>query len=364
MIKDEKRALILVGGYGTRLRPLTLSRPKPLVEFANKPILLHQIEALVAAGVTEVILAVSYRAEQMEQELIKEAQKLGISIIFSHETEPLGTAGPLALAKNILSKSSKPFYVLNSDIICDFPFKELADFHESHGKEGTIVVTRVEEPSKYGVVVYDKDNCIDSFVEKPQEFISNKINAGLYILNPSVLNRIELRPTSIEKEVFPGMAEDKQLYAFELQGFWMDVGQPKDFLTGMCLYLKHLRQTNSDKLYKGPGVVGNVLVDPTAKIGSDCQIGPNVTIGPGVVIEDGVCIKRSTILRNATIRSNSWLESCIVGWRSSVGRWVRMEAITVLGEDVIVKDETYVNGGQVLPHKNIAASVPEPQIIM
>uniref|UniRef100_V5GZM5 mannose-1-phosphate guanylyltransferase n=1 Tax=Anoplophora glabripennis TaxID=217634 RepID=V5GZM5_ANOGL len=364
MIKDEKRALILVGGYGTRLRPLTLSRPKPLVEFANKPILLHQIEALVAAGVTEVILAVSYRAEQMEQELIKEAQKLGISIIFSHETEPLGTAGPLALAKNNLSKSSKPFYVLNSDIICDFPFKELADFHESHGKEGTIVVTRVEEPSKYGVVVYDKDNCIDSFVEKPQEFISNKINAGLYILNPSVLNRIELRPTSIEKEVFPGMAEDKQLYAFELQGFWMDVGQPKDFLTGMCLYLKHLRQTNSDKLYKGPGVVGNVLVDPTAKIGSDCQIGPNVTIGPGVVIEDGVCIKRSTILRNATIRSNSWLESCIVGWRSSVGRWVRMEAITVLGEDVIVKDETYVNGGQVLPHKNIAASVPEPQIIM
>lgn len=287
MIKDGKRALILVGGYGTRLRPLTLSRPKPLVEFANKPILLHQIEALVAAGVTEVILAVSYRAEQMEQELIKEAQKLGINIIFSHEIEPLGTAGPLALAKDILSKSSKPFFVLNSDIICDFPFKELSDFHESHGKEGTIVVTRVEEPSKYGVVVYDKDNCIHSFIEKPQEFISNKINAGLYIFNPSVLNRIELRPTSIEKEVFPGMAEDKQLYAFELQGFWMDVGQPKDFLTGMCKYLKHLRATNSNKLYKGPGVVGNVLVDPTAKIGSDCQIGPNVTIGPGVVIEDG-----------------------------------------------------------------------------
>lgn len=287
MGKEGKRALILVGGYGTRLRPLTLSRPKPLVEFANKPILLHQIEALVSAGVNEVILAVSYRAEQMEQELIKEAKKLGISIIFSHETEPLGTAGPLALAKNILSKSPKPFFVLNSDIICDFPFKELAEFHEKHGKEGTIVVTRVEEPSKYGVVIYDKDNCIDSFVEKPQEFISNKINAGLYILNPSVLSRIELRPTSIEKEVFPGMAEDKQLYAFELQGFWMDVGQPKDFLMGMCLYLKHLRANDSNKLYKGPGVIGNVLVDPTAKIGSHCQIGPNVTIGPGVVIEDG-----------------------------------------------------------------------------
>ncbi|CAG9816861.1 unnamed protein product [Phaedon cochleariae] len=364
MEEEGKRALILVGGYGTRLRPLTLSRPKPLVEFANKPILLHQIEALVDAGVTEVILAVSYRAEQMEQELTAEATKLGISIVYSHETEPLGTAGPIALAKKHLTKSTKPFYVLNSDIICDFPFKELASFHEAHGREGTIVVTKVEEPSKYGVVVYDKNNGIQSFVEKPQEFISNKINAGLYMLNPSVIDRIELRPTSIEKEVFPQMATDKQLFAFELQGFWMDVGQPKDFLTGMCLYLKHLRTTDGERLYKGNGAVGNVLVDPTARIGNNCQIGPNVTIGPGVVIEDGVCIKRSTILRDATIRSNSWLDSCIVGWKCLVGKWVRMEGTTVLGEDVIVKDETYINGGQVLPHKNIATSVPEPQIIM
>lgn len=251
--KTGMRGLILVGGYGTRLRPLTLSRPKPLVEFANKPILLHQIEALVDAGVTEVILAVSYRAKQMELELSAEAKKLGINLIFSHETEPLGTAGPIALAGDHLSNSSEPFFVLNSDIICDFPFKELAQFHRSHGKEGTIVVTKVEEPSKYGVVVYKEGGAIESFVEKPQEFISNKINAGLYILNPSVISRIELRPTSIEKEVFPGMARDGELYAFELKGFWMDVGQPKDFLTGMCMYLKSLREKDPEQLYKGRG---------------------------------------------------------------------------------------------------------------
>lgn len=286
--KEGMRALILVGGYGTRLRPLTLSRPKPLVEFANKPILLHQIEALVNAGVTKVILAVSYRAEQMEEELSEEARRLGISLIFSHETEPLGTAGPLALASEIIKESSEPFFVLNSDIICDFPFKQLAEYHHTHGKEGTIVVTKVKEPSKYGVVVYDEVGCVERFVEKPQEFISNKINAGLYILNPSVLNRIELRPTSIEKEVFPGMASDGELYAFELEGFWMDVGQPKDFLTGMCLYLKSLRQKSPELLYSGPSVEGNVLVDPTAKIGTGCKIGPNVTIGPGVIIEDGI----------------------------------------------------------------------------
>lgn len=110
--------------------------------------------------------------------------------------------------------------------------------------------------------------------------------------------------------------------------------------------------------------MGNVLVDPTAKIGEGCRIGPNVTVGPDVVIEDGVCIKRSTILTGAIVKSHSWLDSCIVGWRSVVGRWVRLEGITVLGEDVIVKDEIYINGGQVLPHKSISASVPEPQIIM
>ncbi|XP_015120306.1 mannose-1-phosphate guanyltransferase beta [Diachasma alloeum] len=358
------RALILVGGYGTRLRPLTLSRPKPLVEFANKPMLLHQFEALVASNVTEIILAVSYRAEEMEKELSAEAEKLGVNLIFSHEKEPLGTAGPLALAKDILSKSDEPFFVLNSDIICDFPFKQLFQFHKSHGGEGTIVVTKVEEPSKYGVVLYNKEGRIESFIEKPQEFVSNKINAGIYIFNPSILSRIELKPTSIEKEVFPGMASDNVLYAMELQGFWMDVGQPKDFLKGMCLYLASLRQKQPEKLYSGDGVVGNVLVDPTAVIGKNCRIGPNVTIGPGVVLADGCCIKRSTILKSATIREHSWLDGCIVGWRCVVGRWVRMEGITVLGEDVIVKDELYINGGQVLPHKSIASSVPEPQVIM
>jgi len=367
------KAMILVGGYGTRLRPLTLTKPKPLVEFANKSMVLHQIEALVEAGVNQVVLAVSYHAESLEKQLSVEAKRLGITITFAHEEEPLGTAGPLALSRSILASNDEPFFVLNADVICDFPFKKMVQFHMNHGKEGTIVVTKVDEPSKYGVVVYEpKDGKIESFVEKPQEFVSNKINAGMYIFKPSVLDRIELRPTSIEKEVFPFMARDGQLHCMELDGFWMDVGQPKDFLTGMCLYLNFLRENNAKtnetkterQLATGPCIVGDVIVDPSAKIGSNCRIGPNVTIGPGVVIEDGVCIKRCTVLEGAKICSHSWLDSCIIGWRCHVGRWVRMENVSVLGEDVIVKDEVYVNGGKVLPHKSIAVSVPEPQIIM
>jgi mannose-1-phosphate guanylyltransferase len=128
-------------GFGTRLRPLTLTLPKPLVEFANKPMILHQIEALVQAGVKHIVLAVNYRPEIMVSVLERYEKEFGVKITFSVESEPLGTAGPLALAREILAKDNSPFFVLNSDIICDFPFVQLRDFHLAHGREGTIVVS-------------------------------------------------------------------------------------------------------------------------------------------------------------------------------------------------------------------------------
>ncbi|CAF0919068.1 unnamed protein product, partial [Brachionus calyciflorus] len=213
----------------------------------------------------------------LEKEISEEANRLGIKITMSQDYESLGTAGPLALAKKYFKETREPFFVLNSDVICEFSFDDKLKFHLNHKCEGTILVTKVEEPSKYGVVVYDKETGkIHKFVEKPKEFVSNRNNAGLYILNPSVLNRIELRNMFIEKEVFPFMCQDGQLYAMELPGFWMDVGQPKDYLTGMCMYLESLRKKSPEVLYSDQCVVGNVLIDPTAKIGKDCRIGPNV----------------------------------------------------------------------------------------
>jgi len=364
-IEQKMKALILVGGYGTRLRPLTLTKPKPLVEFCNKPMVLHQIEALADVGVDHVILAVSYLSDMLQREMEVEAKRLNIKITISQETEPLGTAGPLALARDHLQSDNEPFFVLNSDVICEFPFNELIQFHKKHQREGTIVVTKVDEPSKYGVVVYEKaTGQIDRFVEKPREYVSNKINAGLYIFNTNILKRIELRPTSIEKEIFPAMANDKNLFAFELKGFWMDVGQPKDYLIGMGFYLNHVRHSYPDQLSTHSGVVGNVLLDPTAKIGERCRIGPNVVIGPRVIIQDGVCLKNCTILADSLIKSHSWIANTIIGWRCNIGKWVRMENTTVLGLDVSVQDEIFINGGVILPHKAIAESVTEPKIII
>uniref|UniRef100_A0A8R1EIP0 NTP_transferase domain-containing protein n=1 Tax=Caenorhabditis japonica TaxID=281687 RepID=A0A8R1EIP0_CAEJA len=142
----------------------------------------------------------------------------------------------------------------------------MVEFHKKHGREGTIAVTKVEEPSKYGVVVFDEENGkIDDFVEKPQEYVGNKINAGLYIFSSAILDRIPLKPTSIEKEIFPNMASSGNLYAFVLPGFWMDVGQPRDFLKGMSLFLNHVRNTEAAKLATGSNIDetatirGNVL---------------------------------------------------------------------------------------------------------
>ncbi|XP_010262630.1 PREDICTED: mannose-1-phosphate guanylyltransferase 1-like [Nelumbo nucifera] len=360
------KALILVGGFGTRLRPLTLSVPKPLVDFANKPMILHQIEALKAIGVTEVVLAINYQPEVMLSFLKDFESKLGIKITCSRETEPLGTAGPLALARDkLIDDSGEPFFVLNSDVISEYPLKEMIDFHKAHGGEASIMVTKVDEPSKYGVVVMEEaTGKVEKFVEKPKIFVGNKINAGIYLLNPSVLDRIELRPTSIEKEVFPKIAAEGKLFAMALPGFWMDIGQPKDYITGLRLYLDSLRKKSSSQLARGSHIVGNVLVHETAVIGDGCLIGPDVAIGPGCVVESGVRLSRCTVMQGTHIKKHTCISSSIIGWHSTVGQWARIENMTILGEDVHVSDEIYSNGGIVLPHKEIKSSILKPEIVM
>ncbi|KAG5445481.1 Mannose-1-phosphate guanyltransferase beta [Clonorchis sinensis] len=363
------KALILIGGYGTRLRPLTLSIPKPIVEFCNRPMLLHQVEALLQVDIDEIILAINRQAASLEPFIRDSCKSVlrerDVKLTFSYEDDALDTAGPLAQAAPYLLANEESFFVLNSDIICNYPFKEMLDFHLLHGHEGTMAVTKVEEPSKYGAVVHnDQTGLVKFFVEKPSEYVANRINAGLYIFRPSILRRVQNKPMSIETSVFPAMVQDGELYCMEFKGFWMDIGQPADYLEGVRLYLAHLSEQRSPALKTLPDLLGNVLVDPTAKIGKDCRIGPNVTIGAHVIIEDGVRISNSAIFSKSVVRSHAWLNNCIVGWRSTVGRWVRIENMTVLGENVRVKDEIFLNGALVLPHNAISQSVTEPHIIM
>jgi mannose-1-phosphate guanylyltransferase len=347
------KALILVGGFGTRLRPLTLTVPKPCVEFANLPIVCHQIKALAEAGVTEVILAVNYHSDQMEASLKKYETEYGVKITCSLEDEPMGTAGPIRLAKDLILEGNDEglLFVFNSDIICDFPIKDMIAYHKSHGAEGTLMVTEVEDPSRFGVIVSDEDGTINRFVEKPTDFVSNKINAGLYLFNTSIIDRIPLKPTSIEREIFPVMAKDKALYSMVLDGFWMDIGQPKDFLKGTQMYLDFLESKACETLATGEHIKGNVVIHPTATIDESALIGPNVSIGENCVIEAGARIQNSVILPNAKICAHSWIAGSLIGWHSVIGKWCRIEALTIVAEDVRVGDEVFINGCFILPHK-------------
>ena len=168
----------------------------------------------------------------MEAALRKYEKEFGIKITCSIEDEPMGTAGPIRLAKDIICADNPEglFFVFNSDIICDFPIKEMIEYHKSHGGDGTLMVTEVEDPSKYGVIVSKDNGEILSFVEKPSVYVSNKINAGLYLFSTRMIDRIPLKPTSIEREIFPAMAADHVIFSKVLKGFWMDIGQPKDFI--------------------------------------------------------------------------------------------------------------------------------------
>jgi len=320
------KALILVGGYGTRLRPLTFTTPKPLVPFANKPIVVHQIEALVKVGVKEIVLAVNVQPTLMMEFLAECEKTYNIKIHCSLEDQPMGTAGPLALARELLTKDNHPFFMFNSDVICTFPLQKMIDFHLAHKAEGTIMVTPVEDPSKYGVVISKENGEIERFIEKPTKFISDRINAGIYLFNTSILSRIEMRPTSIEREIFPVMASQHQLYSMDLPGYWMDIGQPKDFLKGMVLHLKYMAEEKQTTLNRdGVKIIGNVLLHETATIGAGSVIGPDVVIGPGVVIGEGVRISSSTVIERSRVKAHALIKGSLIDRECVIGSWANLQ---------------------------------------
>ncbi|KAL8435580.1 hypothetical protein Efla_004823 [Eimeria flavescens] len=434
------KALILVGGYGTRLRPLTLSVPKPLINFCNRSIVEYQVASFKRAGVDHLILAVAHQPDALMEALEGLETKYGLKISCSKEDEPLGTGGPIRLAKSLLLEDDDPapaaaaakeggggggiarsiaeetecFFVCNSDVICSFPLEAMWAFHKQTAAEATILVTKVSDPSKFGVVIHGEDGKVTRFVEKPETYVGNWINAGVYILNKSCIDRIPLGRCSIEKEVFPQLAADGGLFCFHLQGYWADIGQPRDFLEGMSLYLQDLRgqrdgapHSNGSPLTEGPGdsaggvpppaggalnkggppslpgeelrlvslpsqemslvegpnIIGNVLVDPSATIGEGSVLGPNVSVDSGVCIGRGCRLKNCAIMRGVRVSDFAWIDSSILGWQSSVGKWVRVEGLTVVGENVHIEDECLINGAFILPHKTISHSVSERQAL-
>ncbi|MFX0042565.1 MAG: sugar phosphate nucleotidyltransferase [Candidatus Hodarchaeota archaeon] len=327
------KAVIISGGWGTRLRPLTCTIPKSLIPVVNKPVIERQILLLKSAGVREVVLAVSVMADALKN-YFQDGKKWDIKIHYTNERHPLGTAGAIKLAENFLKDDN--FFMLNGDVILNYDFSEMLKTHEEFNGIGTIASKIVEDPSRYGVLITEKDtNRILKFLEKDEyvppegKIVPMPINAGVYILEPEIFKFIEPnKKVSIEREVFPAVLEKEKLYHYPISGIWKDIGNPSELLEGNLLLmndlLKNLKEKRKNLIDESIKVKGKVEIIPPCTIGenvvikNNCKIGPNVIIGDNVYIDEDSEIEETLIYNETYISKNVKIARSIISDNCSI----------------------------------------------
>ena len=322
------RAIILVGGLGTRLRPLTNDKPKQILTVGNRPMLENVIENLATHGVVEVVLSMGFQPSDFF-DAYPEEMCAGLPIRYVVEPEPLDTAGAIKFAA-LQSGVDETFLVCNGDVITEIDVSGLAGYHRNIGAEATISLTPTVNPSQYGIVPTDDHGQVTGFIEKPSgpDFETNLINAGYYVMEPSTLDRIANdRPVSVETEIFPKMAEDKKLYALPSETYWIDAGTPETFLQA------NLDLLNGVRGKKINGVHNQASVSPDAVVESS-------VIGRGVNVADGAHIKNSVLMEGAEVEKNARIEGSIVGERAKIGESSQVLELTIVDHEEIVEKRT------------------------
>ena len=370
------KAVLLVGGFSTMLRPLTLTLPLPLLEFCNEGLLMHQLRALKDAGVAEVLICVHERSvpDSWDAYVRRCEAELGMRITSAKEEVALGTAGPLKAAEAMITAdgaNAAPFIVVNSDVLCNYPLRDLLHVHMKYQREGTVLTTRHHDPevSRYGVCVVDeKTGRVRHFVAKPQTYVSDVINAGVYVFSPSVFTRIAPGRKVSMNEILPELANLDQLQSMLLHGYWAKITDAASFRDAVGPHLEIMRFMAPARLTLSPKdaaytVRGDVMVHPDATIGKGCVLGPRVVIGAGCVVGDGVRLEASTLFEGSRIEAHALVKGSLVGWRSVVGPWAHV-IDSVFGEEVSVGEALLVRGATVLPHKELEESIRSAQIVI
>ncbi len=344
------KALILAGGKGARLRPLALHTPKPIVPLANIPFLFFQIDHIKQAGITEIILSLSYQPRKIT-DIFGDGMKYGVTMRYAHEDLPRGTAGAFKAAENLIEDTT---VVLNGDVLSDVNLLELIRYHKEKRAEATILMARVMNPAGYGLVESDEDGHVVRFTEKPaeDEVTGHTINAGIYILEPSVLSRISIEgPQSFEREVFPAILQDGgRFYGYLARGYWQDIGSPQKYLEAHFGIISGRMPLPAYPLKACPPndwEKRNVLIDQYSILDGGCVIKPGVVIENSVLgedcrIEEGALIKDSVIWSGTRIRPDARIERSILGRQCHIGEGVRLRPGTVLGDKTIVTDYSVV----------------------
>jgi len=354
------KAVTLAGGFGTRLKPITYTRPKPMIQVVGKPVIEYIVEYLHSYGLSEIILTSNYLKNHIINHL-GYGEQFGVNIIYPEEENPLGTAGSVKNVEQILDET---FLVIQGDNITDYDLTKLIKFHKESGGLATIAVCPVPDPEHYGVVVVDPDFGVNSFQEKPgpSECKSNLINTGVYVLEPEVLDIIpDKTKFDFSRDLFPILCGRGQLYAWPAQGFWTDVGQlsglnqAKEYLIGnvspkisdSATVLGELGEQVfiGENVYVGKGAViqGPSVINDNSIIEDNCLIGPKTCIGSNLVVKEGARIIGSELFSDTRIGrgntvENAWIsENCHIGSNSHIRENSILGANCILGLSVQVE---------------------------
>ncbi|WP_031068332.1 nucleotidyltransferase family protein [Streptomyces sp. NRRL S-118] len=312
-------AILLVGGKGTRLRPMTVHTPKPMVPAAGVPFLTHQLARARAAGVEHIVLATSYLAEVFEP-YFGDGSSLGLHIEYVTEEEPLGTGGAIRnVASRLHSGPEEPVLIFNGDILTGLDIRALVDTHRSSGADISLHLTRVEDPRAFGLVPTDATGRVTAFLEKPQtpeEIVTDQINAGAYVFRRSVIDTIPAgRPVSVERETFPDLlAAGAHLQGMVDSTYWLDLGTPQAFVRGSADLV--LGRAPSPAV---PGRCGDRLVLPTATVAVDAKLTGGTVVGAGATVGEGARIQGSVLLDGAVVEAGAVVTDSLIGEGARVG---------------------------------------------
>ncbi len=345
------QALILAGGKGTRLRPLTVYTPKPIVPLMNRSFLLYQIEILRKAGITDITLSLSYQPDKI-QHLLGNGSELGVALRYVTEPSPMGTGGAYKFAANALRETT---VVFNGDILTDLDVGKVIEFHTSKAAAATITLVPVDDPTRYGLVQTGKDGEVLRFIEKPQpdelsRLDINTINAGIYVLEPEILDIIAKDTNrSFEYDVFPDILKRELAFVgYEIKGdYWRDIGNPASYLAAHHDFL--------DGKISGPlvedvadaEIATKAEIDKASVLGKDCVVKPGArivrsVIGPGVHVEEKAIIENSVIWSHTRVSGGAEITNAIVGRSCHIGRNATVGEGSVLGDKTSLTDYTKV----------------------
>jgi NDP-sugar pyrophosphorylase family protein len=303
--------VVMAGGKGTRLRPLTLDQPKPLLPVAGRPVVQWGLRSLERAGIKEVVLTTAYRRELLMDRL-GDGSDVGVKIEYVEEQKPLGTAGGVKNAEHLLDER---FVVMSADVVADVDLGALVRFHEKSGALATLALTEVEDPTQFGIVGLDDKGRIERFKEKPrpEEAFSNLTNTGIYVVEPEVLERVPAgKPFDWSKDVWTNMVGE-ELYGTTLEGYWCDVGRPEQLIEANLMMAKRVGQDRfgAVEVAEGAGVESSVLMDGV-RVGSGAQVAGSLLL-PGVTVAAGAHVEDSVLGQGTRVGSHARLLRVVTG---------------------------------------------------